>query len=105
VGTKLDLPEAAERYEEFVAMFPSEKVFGISVFSGVGLDALKEALHRQVVDFEAAAGGEKDIEEADGFFDMSEFDSAESDIAGNDSAATDSAVTDSAEGPGEEPSP
>lgn len=52
VGTKLDLPEAAERLARFKERFPGEKVFGISVFSGEGLDELKEALFTQVTEYE-----------------------------------------------------
>lgn len=44
IGTKLDLPEAAERLPAFRHMFRGEEVHGISVFSGEGLDGLKTAL-------------------------------------------------------------
>ncbi|MCE1206531.1 MAG: GTPase ObgE [Spirochaetia bacterium] len=52
VATKLDLPEVQERFEEFRAMI-AEPVFGISVFSGEGLEDLKEAFFNQVVHQEA----------------------------------------------------
>lgn len=52
VATKLDLPEAKERLSEFRTLI-HEQVFGISVFSAEGLDALKEAFFNQVVDQEA----------------------------------------------------
>ncbi|MDD3981403.1 MAG: hypothetical protein PHT55_04280, partial [Spirochaetales bacterium] len=47
-ATKLDLPEALERYEEFKALNPAEEVLGISVFSGQGLAELKDSIFRQV---------------------------------------------------------
>ncbi|MCX7775281.1 MAG: GTPase ObgE [Spirochaetaceae bacterium] len=52
VGTKLDLPEAEARFEEFASMFESEKVFGISVFSGRGLPELRQAFFEKVEEFE-----------------------------------------------------
>lgn len=73
VGTKLDLPEAAERFSQFKERFPGEKVFGISVFSGEGLEALKEALFSQVTEHERSLEAARGAA-ADGFFDMSEFD-------------------------------
>ncbi|MDD3980787.1 MAG: GTPase ObgE [Spirochaetales bacterium] len=48
IATKLDLPEALERYEEFKALNPAEEVLGISVFSGLGLAELKDSIFRQV---------------------------------------------------------
>ncbi len=48
VATKLDLPEAMERYQEFRSLQASEEVLGISVFSGFGLSELKEAIFRAV---------------------------------------------------------
>lgn len=74
VATKLDLPEAKERFSEFKAMFPEESVFGISVFSGEGLDALKDALYNQVASFEKADKEADGFEAADSFFDTSGFD-------------------------------
>jgi GTP-binding protein len=55
VATKLDLDEAAERFDEFAAFFPDEEVYGISVFSKVGLDQLREALFRMVTEAEREA--------------------------------------------------
>lgn len=55
VATKLDLPEAAERFDEFKAAFPGESVYGISVFSGAGLPELKETFLRLVLENEAEA--------------------------------------------------
>ncbi len=62
VGTKLDLEEAALRLPEFASAFPEESVFGISVFSGEGLDVLREALFKLVVESESEAeeAGEDD---------------------------------------------
>jgi GTP-binding protein len=54
VATKLDLPEAMERFSEFKALLPDEKVLGISVFSREGLDDLQEAFFTQVLEHEAA---------------------------------------------------
>jgi GTP-binding protein len=55
VGTKLDLPEAAERFDAFRAAHAGEEVFGISVFSGQGIDELREAFFSIVVESEEAA--------------------------------------------------
>jgi GTP-binding protein len=74
VATKLDLPEAKERFQDFKALFPEEKVFGISVFSTEGLEELKEAIFAQVVDFEKAGEKKGPGEEGEGFFDMEGFD-------------------------------
>ena len=79
VATKLDLPEAKERFAEFESMFPYEKVFGISVFSGEGLDVLKDALYHQVIDFENSEKTTDKLETGDAFFDMSGFDAPEED--------------------------
>lgn len=54
IATKLDLPEAAERFAEFRSLNPGEESYGISVFSGEGLPAVKEAFLRLVVDGEAS---------------------------------------------------
>jgi GTPase len=72
VATKMDIPEAAERFEEFQTLFKDEKVFGISVFSKVGLSDLMEELYRKVVEMEsiADAAAPKD----GGFFDTGDFD-------------------------------
>jgi GTP-binding protein len=74
VATKLDLPEAKERFAEFETMFRDEKVFGISVFSGEGLEVLKDALYNQVINFEKADKEANELEAADSFFDTSGFD-------------------------------
>jgi len=55
VATKLDLPESAERFDAFLAAHRGEEVYGISVFSGRGLDALRDAFLSIVLDAEAAA--------------------------------------------------
>ncbi|TXT47183.1 MAG: GTP-binding protein [Spirochaetes bacterium] len=49
VATKLDLPEAQERFEEFKSRYKDESVFGISVFSQEGLENLKQAFYSQVL--------------------------------------------------------
>jgi len=64
IATKLDLPEAAERFDAFKAANPGEEVYGISVFSGQGLDVLREAFFALVIEAEAAAKsaqGEEDL--------------------------------------------
>lgn len=55
VATKLDLPEAAERFDAFRAAHSGEDVYGISVFSGQGLDALRDAFFDIVLEAESAA--------------------------------------------------
>jgi GTPase len=77
VGTKLDLEEAAARMGAFKAAHPGEDVYGISVFSGEGLDGLREAMFDLVSSAEAAAGAEAD-DAADGE-DLFGLDSAEED--------------------------
>lgn len=72
VATKLDVPEAAERFTAFSALFPTEKVYGISVFSGRGLDELKEAFYGQVMAHEAAALG-SETDNSDNFFETDSF--------------------------------
>jgi GTP-binding protein len=52
IGTKLDLPEAQERFEDFKARYKDETVFGISVFSQEGLESLKDAFYSQVLEHE-----------------------------------------------------
>jgi GTP-binding protein len=65
VATKLDLPEAAGRFEAFVAANPNEQVYGISVFSGQGLDEVREAFLALVLEAERTAEtgetGEEDL--------------------------------------------
>jgi GTPase len=68
IATKLDLPEAAERFDAFRKAFPDEELYGISVFSGQGLDELREAFFAILLESEAAAAtrataGEAAIEE------------------------------------------
>jgi len=76
IATKLDIPEAKERYETFKGMFSGEKIFGISVFNGEGLAELKEALFLQVTDFERTEKGNSAKDGADAFFDTSAFESS-----------------------------
>ena len=65
IGTKLDLPETEGRLAELVGALPDEKVLGISVFSGAGLDELKELFHSMVI--EAEREGEESVGEDDLF--------------------------------------
>jgi GTP-binding protein len=50
IGTKMDLHEAGEHLEELKALYPSETVIGISVFSGFGIPELAAAFGRLVTD-------------------------------------------------------
>ena len=76
VATKLDIAEAKERFEDFKALFAGERIFGISVFSGEGLDELKEALFLQVSDFEKTEKDDSGGEGTEDFFDTSAFEGA-----------------------------
>jgi GTP-binding protein len=51
IGTKLDLEGSQEAFEALASKLPGERVYGISVFSGQGLDALRSIFF----DFVAAA--------------------------------------------------
>jgi GTP-binding protein len=53
IGTKLDLPETEGRLEALAAALPGESVTGISVFSGEGLEGLKELFLGIVTQIEA----------------------------------------------------
>ena len=67
VATKLDLLEAAERFDAFRAAHPLEEIYGISVFSGLGLDALRDAFLSIVIEAEKAAKSESGNGEDDLF--------------------------------------
>jgi GTP-binding protein len=54
VGTKLDLENTVERLEELKKKYPNEKVLGISVFSGLGLQELAALLSSMVEEEEPA---------------------------------------------------
>ncbi len=54
IGTKLDLPESQEAFQALAASFPNERIYGISVFSGQGLDELKTVF----LDFVIRADGD-----------------------------------------------
>jgi GTPase len=54
IATKLDLPEAEDRFEAFRSKFAGEEVYGISVFSGRGIDELREAFFSIVVTAESS---------------------------------------------------
>ncbi len=78
LGTKMDLPESEEHYEEFKASFPEETIFGISVISDFGLDAVKQSFFEQVIAFEAKEAGEAlEAEEEEPLFDEVAFDDEE----------------------------
>lgn len=53
-GTKLDLPGTAERLAELRAALPSERVFGISVFTREGIPALRSEFLGFVLEAERA---------------------------------------------------
>ena len=57
VGTKLDLEESGGRLDELRQRYPEEQVFGISVFSGEGLDELSQAFADLVNELDAAEAG------------------------------------------------
>ncbi len=57
VGTKLDLEETAGRLDELRWRYPDERIFGISVFSGDGLDELTQAFAGLVNEMDAAEAG------------------------------------------------
>jgi Obg family GTPase CgtA len=73
LATKLDLPEAAERFEEFRSSHPGEEVMGISVFSGQGLEELKEKFFSIVEEAEKMSSSE----EAEDIFGLDSEDSDE----------------------------
>lgn len=54
VGTKLDLPEAQKHSKDFCAAYPEEQTYCISVFSGAGLDSLKQVFFEKVEAYEAS---------------------------------------------------
>jgi GTP-binding protein len=54
LGTKLDLPEAQEHSRDFLEAFPEEQAYCISVFSGAGLDKVKQIFFEKVEAHEAS---------------------------------------------------
>ncbi|HUX41006.1 MAG TPA: GTPase ObgE [Rectinemataceae bacterium] len=84
IGTKLDLPEAEGRLSELSSVLPGEKIVGISVFSGAGLDELKELFHSMVVEAERLEAESRDEEDLFGLADPS------TDIGGDIEFAEDS---------------
>jgi GTP-binding protein len=58
IGTKLDLPETEGRLDELKAALPDERVVGISVFSGVGIEDLSRIFLSFVL--EAEKPGDRD---------------------------------------------
>jgi GTP-binding protein len=87
VGTKLDLPEAAERFAAFRAAHPDEETIGVSAFSGEGLDALAEDFLRLMLEDEAAAA--KVEASAEDFFGFDSDDADGIDSDGGDAAGLD----------------
>jgi GTP-binding protein len=63
IASKLDLPEAEERFEEFRASHPDEEVFGISVFSGRGMEELKERFFSIVTESEKRVHDDREEED------------------------------------------
>ncbi|MBN1242383.1 MAG: GTPase ObgE [Spirochaetales bacterium] len=55
IGTKLDLEETEGRLDELSAALPAERVLGLSVFSGEGLDSIRDAFMGFVLKAEAAS--------------------------------------------------
>lgn len=53
LGTKLDLPEAAERFEAFKAANPDDLVLGMSVYARTGLEEVQKAFFNLVLTEEA----------------------------------------------------
>ncbi len=49
LGTKLDLECTGERLLELKKAYPNEEILGLSVFSGEGLDEVKEAVFKMVI--------------------------------------------------------
>ncbi len=49
LGTKLDLEGTGERLLELKKAYPNEEILGLSVFSGEGLDEVKEAVFKMVI--------------------------------------------------------
>jgi GTPase len=68
IATKLDLPEAAERFEAFKAAHPGEQLYGISVFSGQGLDELRDAFLSIVLEAEEKAKSRPEGEDDEDLF-------------------------------------
>jgi GTP-binding protein len=58
LGTKTDLPQTAERLALLAEKYPDEKLRGISVFSGDGINELAGDLARLVFAEDSAATGE-----------------------------------------------
>jgi GTP-binding protein len=91
IGTKIDLPEAEERLQSLVSALPGESVCGISAFSGLGLETLKETFLSLVLDSES----DRSEEVSDVFFasDTGIFDSSPGDAASSSSAHLQSSVS------------
>ena len=68
IATKLDLPEAAERFEAFKSAHQGEKIYGISVFSGQGLDEVRDAFLSIVLEAEEKAKSQSVLDEDEDLF-------------------------------------
>ncbi|MBP6958398.1 MAG: GTPase ObgE [Spirochaetia bacterium] len=64
LGTKMDLSESQANFIDFKASFPEESIYGISVFTGQGLDEVKQQLFEKVLAYEAADDYESQKENA-----------------------------------------
>jgi GTP-binding protein len=86
VATKLDLPEAAERFEAFRAAYQGESIFGISVFSGDGLDELREAFFSLVLEAESVSASGSPSADEENLFGLGEDEGTapEAPLAGED---------------------
>jgi GTP-binding protein len=73
LGTKMDLAEAQQHFDEFRSLFPQETIFGISVYSSFGIDEVKQAFFEHIALFEAQE--EKSSQKERPLFDEIEFDS------------------------------
>lgn len=74
VGTKMDLPQSQERFQEFASLFPNEKVYGISVFSGDGMNELTQAFFDAVVAKEKEEAITESVPQEEVLFDTVHFD-------------------------------
>lgn len=67
IGTKLDLPETEGRLEELKSSLAGEELYGISAFSGQGLEELSAVFLRMVAEAEAAEAADDAPKPADGW--------------------------------------
>jgi Obg family GTPase CgtA len=88
IGTKLDLEEAAERFEAFKAAHPDEELYGISVFSGQGLDEVREAFLRIVLEAEEKAKSSPGADGDEDLFGLGDESAEAGEAKADDEAAT-----------------